>query len=93
MVKFFRGAFFDLSYTDYLFSLPHGRRQDLSDGGFIYLDLYFARNEPKNSAFAHNFIIFAPSRLKSSVVPSLKTIQTLILHGSFPNRPLRNSSA
>lgn len=42
---------------------------------FIYLDLYFARNEPKNPAFAHNFIIFAPSGLKSSVVPSLKTIQ------------------
>lgn len=32
-------------------------------------------NEPTNSAFAHNFIIFAPSGLKSSVVPSLKTIQ------------------
>ncbi len=42
---------------------------------FIYLDLYFARNEPLNPAFAHNFIIFAPSGLKSSVVPSLKTIQ------------------
>lgn len=32
-------------------------------------------NEPHNPAFAHNFIIFAPSGLKSSVVPSLKTIQ------------------
>ncbi len=42
---------------------------------FIYLDLYFALNEPQNPAFAHNFIIFAPSGLKSSVVPSLKTIQ------------------
>src|SRR5699024_870224 len=42
---------------------------------FIYLDLYFAYNEPTNPAFAHNFIIFAPSGLKSSVVPSLKTIQ------------------
>ena len=42
---------------------------------FIYLDLYFARNEPHNPAFAHNFMIFAPSGLKSSVVPSLKTIQ------------------
>lgn len=42
---------------------------------FIYLDLYYASNEPTNSAFAHNFIIFAPSGLKSSVVPSLKTIQ------------------
>ena len=42
---------------------------------FIYLDLYFALNEPQNPAFAHNFIIFAPSGLKSSVVPSLRTIQ------------------
>lgn len=42
---------------------------------FIYLDLYFAGMEPQNPAFAHNFIIFAPSGLKSSVVPSLKTIQ------------------
>ena len=42
---------------------------------FIYLDLYFAMNEPQAPAFAHNFIIFAPSGLKSSVVPSLKTIQ------------------
>ena len=42
---------------------------------FIYLDLYFAVNEPNNPAFAHNFMVFAPSGLKSSVVPSLKTIQ------------------
>ncbi len=28
-----------------------------------------------NPIFAHNFIIFAPSGLKASVVPSLKTIQ------------------
>lgn len=42
---------------------------------FIYLDLYFATNEPFNPVFAHNFIIFAPSGLKASVVPSLKTIQ------------------
>jgi hypothetical protein len=42
---------------------------------FIYLDLYFAKNEPTNSGFAHNFIIFAPSGLKSSVIPSLRTIQ------------------
>ncbi len=34
---------------------------------FIYLELYFACNEPENPAFAHNFIIFAPSGLKSSV--------------------------
>lgn len=72
---FFRKAFYGLSYTDYLFSLPMGAGKTYLMAAFIYLDLYFAKNEPNNSAFAHNFIIFAPSGLKSSVVPSLKTIQ------------------
>ncbi len=72
---FFRNAFYGLSYTDYLFSLPMGAGKTYLMAAFIYLDLYFAKNEPRNPAFAHNFIIFAPSGLKSSVVPSLKTIQ------------------
>lgn len=73
--KFFREAFYGVSYTDYLFSLPMGAGKTYLMAAFIYLDLYFARNEPHNPAFAHNFMIFAPSGLKSSVVPSLKTIQ------------------
>ncbi len=73
--KFFRDAFYGLTYTDYLFSLPMGAGKTYLMAAFIYLDLYFAKNEPHNPAFAHNFIIFAPSGLKSSVVPSLKTIQ------------------
>lgn len=73
--RFFRDAFYGLSYTDYLFSLPMGAGKTYLMAAFIYLDLYFAMNEPQNPAFAHNFIIFAPSGLKSSVVPSLKTIQ------------------
>jgi len=73
--KFFRDAFYKLTYTDYLFSLPMGAGKTFLMAAFIYLDLYFAKNEPANPAFAHNFIIFAPSGLKSSVVPSLKTIQ------------------
>lgn len=73
--KFFHDAFYKLSYTDYLFSLPMGAGKTYLMAAFIYLDLYFAKNEPHNPAFAHNFIIFAPSGLKSSVVPSLKTIQ------------------
>lgn len=72
---FFREAFYGVSYTDYLFSLPMGAGKTYLMAAFIYLDLYFARNEPHNPAFAHNFMIFAPSGLKSSVVPSLKTIQ------------------
>jgi len=73
--KFFAEAFYNVSYTDYLFSLPMGAGKTYLMAAFIYLDLYFATNEPMNPIFAHNFIIFAPSGLKSSVVPSLKTIQ------------------
>lgn len=68
-------TFYGVAYTDYLFSLPMGAGKTYLMAAFIYLDLYFAINEPHNPAFAHNFIIFAPSGLKSSVVPSLKTIQ------------------
>ena len=73
--KFFDDVFYGVTYTDYLFSLPMGAGKTYLMAAFIYLDLYFALNEPKNPAFAHNFIIFAPSGLKSSVIPSLKTIQ------------------
>ena len=41
----------------------------------MYLDLYFALNEPNSKHFAHNFIVLVPSGLKSSIVPSLKTIE------------------
>lgn len=73
--QFFQKAFYGVSYTDYLFSLPMGAGKTYLMAAFIYLDLYFASNEPNSPAFAHNFIILAPSGLKSSVVPSLKTIQ------------------
>lgn len=71
----FKKLFYEVSYTDYLFSLPMGSGKTYLMAAFIYLDLYFAINEPENTNFAHNFIILAPSGLKSSVVPSLKTIQ------------------
>lgn len=72
---FFNNAFYGVTYTDYIFSLPMGAGKTYLMAAFIYLDLYFAINEPRNPTFAHNFVIFAPSGLKSSVVPSLKTIQ------------------
>lgn len=71
----FKDIFYGIEYTDYLFSLPMGAGKTYLMAAFIYLDLYFAQNEPDNKAFAHNFIIFAPSGLKTSVVPSLRTIQ------------------
>lgn len=71
----FKDLFYGVSYSDYLFSLPMGAGKTYLMAAFIYIDLFFAQNEPDNRAFAHNFVIVAPSGLKSSVVPSLKTIQ------------------
>ena len=60
--KFFKNAFYGVTYTDYLFSLPMGAGKTYLMAAFIYLDLYFAINEPTNTAFAHNFIIFGCSK-------------------------------
>ncbi len=66
--------FYDVDYADYLYSLPMGAGKTYLMAAFIYLDLYFAQNEPDNPVFAHNFMIFAPSGLKTSILPSLKNI-------------------
>ncbi len=71
----FKKIFYGVGYTDYLFSLPMGAGKTFLMAAFIYLDLYFALNEPSNRAFAHNFIVLAPSGLKSSILPSLKHIK------------------
>ena len=71
----FKQIFGERRYTEYLYSLPMGAGKTFLMAAFIYLDLYYAMLEPKNPAFAHNFLILVPSGLKSSVVPSLKTIQ------------------
>ena len=71
----FRKIFYGVTYTDYLFSLPMGAGKTYLMAAFIYLDLYFAQNEPDNPVFAHNFLVMAPSGLKSSIVPSLKHIK------------------
>ena len=71
----FKKIFYDVDYTDYLFSLPMGAGKTYLMAAFIYLDLYFAQNEPDNPCFAHNFMVMAPSGLKSSIVPSLKNIK------------------
>ena len=73
--KIFQDIFNNVQYTDYLYSLPMGAGKTFLMASFIYLDLYFAQIEPSNKSFSHNFMIFAPSGLKSSIIPSLKTIQ------------------
>ena len=72
---FFDEEFGGSTYTDYVFSLPMGAGKTYLMAAFIYLDLYFASVDPENPAFAHNFIILAPSGLKSSIMPSLRTIE------------------
>jgi len=70
-----KSLFYGVEYPDYLFSLPMGAGKTFLMAAFIYLDLYFATNEPDNPRFAHNFLILAPSGLKSSIIPSLRTIE------------------
>ena len=67
--------FYGVSYADYLFSLPMGAGKTFLMAAFITLDLYFAQTEPNNPIWAHNFLVMAPSGTKSSIVPSLKSIE------------------
>ena len=53
--------FYGVEYPDYLFSLPMGAGKTYLMAAFIYLDLYFAQNDPANKIFAHNFILMIPS--------------------------------
>lgn len=71
-----KSIFYNVRYSDYLMSLPMGAGKTFLMAAFIYLDLYFANNEPENKVFAHNFLVLIPSGLKSSIVPSLKTIES-----------------
>ncbi len=73
--KIIKSIFYNVNYADYLMSLPMGAGKTFLMAAFIYLDLYFADNEPDNKNFAHNFLVLIPSGLKSSIVPSLKTIE------------------
>ena len=70
----FKSIFYDENYTDYVFSLPMGAGKTFLMAAFIYIDLYFAQKDRHNPIWAHNFMIFAPSGLKSSILPSLRNI-------------------
>ena len=73
--KAFRDIFYGVSYPDYVFSLPMGAGKTFLMAAFIHLELYFSMLEPENPSFAHNFMVLAPSGLKSSIVPSIRHIQ------------------
>lgn len=86
----FKKIFYGVNYTDYLFSLPMGAGKTFLMAAFIYLDLYFAQNDPDNPAFAHNFMVLAPSGLKSSIIPSLKNIRDFDPTWIIPNPTASN---
>lgn len=54
-----KSIFYNVDYADYLMSLPMGAGKTYLMAAFIYLDLYFASNEPENKAFAHNFLMLS----------------------------------
>lgn len=60
--------------SNVLLSLPMGAGKTFVMASMIYIDLYFNLNNA-DDRFAKNFLIFAPSGLKSSVVPSLRSIE------------------
>lgn len=74
-MQIIKNIFYNVDYADYLMSLPMGAGKTYLMAAFIYIDLYFAHNEPENKTFAHNFLVLVPSGLKSSIVPSLRTIE------------------
>lgn len=84
-VAVFKKFFYDVAYPDYIFSLPMGAGKTYLMAAFIYLDLYFSLNEPDNPSFAHNFMILAPSGLKSSIIPSIRNIQDFDPTWILPN--------
>lgn len=83
--KVLKDLFFNVSYPDYLFSIPMGAGKTFLMAALIYLNLYFALAEPNNELFAHNFILFVPSGLKSSIIPSLRDIQNFNPLWILPN--------
>jgi len=60
--------------SNVLLSLPMGAGKTFVMASMVYIDLYFNLNNA-DDRFARNFLIFAPSGLKSSVVPSLRSIE------------------
>lgn len=82
--KVFEDFFHNINYSNYIYSLPMGAGKTYLMSAFIYINLYFAMQEPENKAFAHNFLILAPSGLKNSIMPSLKHIKDFDVSWIFP---------
>ncbi len=67
--------FYGWQNTDYVFSLPMGAGKTWLMAAIIYLNLYLAEQHPGDARFAQNFACLIPSAKKSSILPSLRSIE------------------
>lgn len=67
--------FYGWQNTDYVFSLPMGAGKTWLMAAIVYLNLYLAEQHPGDVRFAQNFACLIPSAKKSSILPSLRSIE------------------
>ena len=63
---------FDRSYPNYIFALPMGTGKTILMATCIFYEFLLANKFPKDAAYCHNALVFAPDR---TVLQSLKEIQ------------------
>lgn len=67
--------FYGWDNTDYVFSLPMGSGKTWLMAAIMYLNLYLGEQNPGDARFAQNFCVLIPSAKKSSILPSLRSIE------------------
>ena len=67
--------FYGWQNTDYVFSLPMGSGKTWLMAAIMYLNLYLGELHPGDERFAQNFCVLIPSAKKSSILPSLRSIE------------------
>jgi len=67
--------FYGWENTDYVFSLPMGSGKTWLMAAIMYLNLYLGEQNPGDARFAQNFCVLIPSAKKSSILPSLRSIE------------------
>lgn len=67
--------FYGWQNTDYVFSLPMGSGKTWLMAAIMYLNLYLGEQHPGDARFAQNFCVLIPSAKKSSILPSLRSIE------------------
>lgn len=67
--------FYGWQNTDYVFSLPMGSGKTWLMAAIMYLNLYLGEQHAGDTRFAQNFCVLIPSAKKSSILPSLRSIE------------------